>query len=156
MSMGLCIIVREDCEDGNGPMSSALVAFVRDEMDRRGWRQVDLEERSGIPDATLSRFLNGKVAEPKLSLVAQLAHAFGMEFWELVRKAGIRTGDPDDPSAESLRLAGAIEHQPWLRGLMDDASQLTLEDREVVQEYIALLSRRRKRRKGTRSSEAKE
>ena len=153
MSIGLCIMAREDCTSGKRGMS-ALVTFLRKEMDRRGMTQLDLEEASGIPDSTLSRLFNGKIAEPKGSMIAQLARALQIPFWELAQIAGFTTEIPGTPSAEATRLATLLESDPDLRSLMQEVAELNAEDRDVVQLYIESLRQRRQRRKKPRSSSA--
>lgn len=144
--------MQEDRASGNGKRSmSALVAFMLKEMERRNMTQLDLEEASGIPNSTLSRLLNGKIAEPKGSMIAQIAKAFQMPFWELAQIAGFTTEIPGAPGAESSRLAAVLEADPDLRNLLREVSDLDSDDRDVVLVYIEML-RQRRRRKGTQSA----
>lgn len=153
MSIGLCIIAREDRTSGNGKRSmSALVTFVLKEMERRGMTQLDLEDASGIPDSTLSRLLTGKIAEPKGSMIAQLAKAFQMPFWELAQIAGFTTEIPGAPGAEASRLAAVLEADPELKNLLREVSDLDSDDRDVVLVYIEMLRQRRRHRKEPQSS----
>lgn len=121
----------------------ALATFLREEMDRQGLTQVEIERRTGIPDSTLARILSGETVEPRASQIARIARALGMKFWLLMQIAQLAPDAPGDPSDEAKRLAAAIEARPELRPLMERVEQLDTADREAVEAYILLLQQRR-------------
>lgn len=45
-----------------GPFAQAVNAELRAQMARRGMRQQDIEDRTGIPQGTVSNFLRGRSA----------------------------------------------------------------------------------------------
>ncbi len=92
----------------------AYRAFIRAEMDARGWKPADLARRSGLSKQTLSKILNDDRPHlgqmPDQSTVEGLAAAFGVPV-ERVRKAaaqslvgyvGDQTDSLDDYSTEYL------------------------------------------------------
>lgn len=142
-------------ETGKCMPMSKLATFLRGKIDRREITQSELEIGSGIPDSTLSRIINGQVEEPKASQIAQIAQALGMPFWQLMQIAGYTTAIPGDPSEEAQRIAIALESQPDLRQLFDEAENLQPEDRDAVRAYILLLQRQRQERAQTRQRRKK-
>ena len=60
-----------------------VAANVRREMNVRGWTQVDLAERSGVPQSRISELLSGK-RDQKLGRLEQIANAFGITISALV------------------------------------------------------------------------
>lgn len=149
MSIDLCIICREDYETGKGAMS-ALATFLRDEMDRQKLTRLELERRSGVPDATLGRIINDEVNEVKGSVVAQIAKGLGIPFWKLMQIAGHTTDKPGDPDEEIVRIATTLAAQPDLAEMMRDATVLDPEDRDATRVYMADLQRRRLKRRQSR------
>lgn len=159
MSIGLCIMKREDCEIGKYVSMSKLIVFLREKFDHREITQSELALRSGIPNSTLGRIMNGEVEEPKASQIAQIAMGLGMPFWKLMQIAGYTTDTPGNPSEEIQRIAVTLESQSGLMEMMDEAAELTPEDRDAVRVYMADLQRRRQARhrgqKKPRSAEVK-
>lgn len=155
MSIGLCIMGRERFNSGKSVPMAALATYIREVMDEQGMTQLELEQRSGVPDSTLSRILKGKVRDPKASVLAQIAKGLNVPFWRLMQHAGYTAEDPGAPTQEAQRLATLLEDRPELKAIMEQVADLTTEDREVVQEYILLLDQRRRRqsRKKSRSAE---
>lgn len=153
MSSGLCIIKRGDFGSGKSTSMTALTAYLREEMERKGISQIELERRSGIPDATLSRILNGVTRDPKASQLAQIASSLEIPFWRLMQHAGYTAENPGNPSQEAQRLATLLEDRPELRAVMEKVADLSLEDQEAIQDYILLLNRRRGRRRKRPRSE---
>lgn len=144
MSSTLCIIEREACATGNWGTVSSLGDYVKEEMDRQGLTQLELESRSGIPNATLSRILNGSVAEPRPSQIARIAKALDMKFWALMQRAGYTTETPGNPSEEVVRLADVLTARPLLREIVRESELLTPEEHQAVLTYIALLRQHRR------------
>lgn len=149
MSIDLCIMYREGFANGKGAMS-AFATFLRDEMDRQKLTRLELERRSGVPDATLGRIINDQVDEVKGSVVAQIAKGLGKPFWELMQIAGHTTDMPGDPGEEIVRIATTLAAQPDLAEMMRDATALDPADRDATRAYMADLQRRRLKRRQTR------
>lgn len=123
---------------------SLLGAYVREEMNRQGITQLELEQRSGIPNATLSRILSGGVAEPRPSQIARIAKGLGLKFWSLMQRAGYTTETPDDPDDEMRRLAEMLTARPRVREIVQEAETLTPEEQDAVLAFIALTRQRRR------------
>ena len=143
MSILSVIIFREDSETGNRGAVSILGDYVKEEMNRQSMTQLDLEQRSGIPNATLSRILSGGVAEPRPSQIARIAKGLGLKFWSLMQRAGYTTETPDDPDEETRRLADVLTARPRVREIAQEAETLTPEEQDAVLAFIALTRQRR-------------
>ena len=118
---------------------AALAVFLREEMARQNKTQQDLEEATGIPDSTLSRILSGEVAEPRASQIARIGKALNIEFWVLMRKAGIGNGPPAGPDEEAQQIAALIAGDPVLADVLREVSRLSTPNRQAIRAYIALL-----------------
>lgn len=132
-----------------------LAVFLQDELARRRMPIAELEERSGIPDSTLSRIISGEVEEPRASQIAQIARGLDMSFWRLMQIAGYTTETPDAPGEEAQSLAASLLSQPELKMMMDEAAVLPPEDRDAVRSYMADLARRRQQRDQRRKNRRK-
>ena len=55
---------------------NALSNFIQAEMARQGQNLTDLSIASGVPDSTLSRYVNGTVNNPRASTLARIARGF--------------------------------------------------------------------------------
>lgn len=117
----------------------ALAVYLREEMSRHNMTQQDLEAASGIPDSTLSRILNGEVAEPKASQLAKIGRALGIEFWVLMRKAGIADGAPSSPTEEAQQIAAIVAGDPGLADVLRQVANLNAHNRRAILAYIMLL-----------------
>lgn len=148
MSRGLCIIHKRLWGNSEtGKIMSALVAFIRKEMEDRNWTQLDLSEKSSIPDSTLSRLLSGQVKEPKLSVLYQLAIAFGMPLSHLMAFSGFPAEGVTTADRQSQRLIALTEAFPWLASVVEEIADLLPEDREAILAYLETMRNRRARSK---------
>lgn len=69
-------------------LMETFVLWLERELDRRGWRPADLAHRAGIPNATLSRVLNGtRRAGPDVGVA--LARALNADPVVVFRRAGL-------------------------------------------------------------------
>ena len=118
---------------------AALAVYLREEMARQNKTQQDLEAATSIPDSTLSRILNGEVAEPKASQIAKIARALGIEFWVLMRKAGIVNGPPQSPTEEAQQIAALVAGDPGLADVLRQVAGLNQHNRQAILAYITLL-----------------
>jgi transcriptional regulator with XRE-family HTH domain len=85
------------------PFASLVLAA----LDRRGWTQPELADRSGVSQASVSRMVSGKQA-PSLDAAAKIARALDLSLDEL---AGLRASRESLTSAERTlidfaRMAG--------------------------------------------------
>lgn len=128
--------------------------FLEEEMRRQGLTLKDLEERTGVPDSTISRIVRNTVEEPRASQVMLVAAALGLDFSTVMRRAGLAIPDSSAPNAETLRQAIALDADPDLADLLREVEQLPPEDRDAVRAYMALLGQKRaSRRRGRRRSD---
>lgn len=84
-------------------MVNALAAFIREQMDERGWRQVDLVKRSGLSRQVVSKLYNESRETvkrlPERETIDGLATAFGLPSSFVLGKAvealglGFTSGD---------------------------------------------------------------
>jgi transcriptional regulator with XRE-family HTH domain len=118
---------------------AALAVYLREEMGRQNMTQQDLEQATGIPDSTLSRILNGEVSEPRASQIAKIGKALGVEFWILMRKAGIGNGPPSSPTEEAQQIAAIVAGDPGLGDVLRRVSTLNEHNRQAIIAYITLL-----------------
>jgi transcriptional regulator with XRE-family HTH domain len=123
---------------------SPLAQFLRAEMDRQGVTQVELERRTGIPDATLGRILKDEVEEVKGSQLNKIAVALNLPFWRLWTYAAITSEIPLDPSEEARQLAEIMEDDPELAETMKELVRFGPKNRQAVLAYIAVLRQQMK------------
>lgn len=67
-------------------LAQACVDALRALMDREGWTQTDLHDKSGIPYITLSRWFNGHQLPTKVMTITAI-RAF-------LKKHGVKVEDP--------------------------------------------------------------
>ena len=79
---------------------------VRNEQAARGWTDVELQERSGIPRGTVDRLAKGK-RPPLARVVNSLADALGIDRTEAYRLAG-RVPAADEAEAEQPASAVSV------------------------------------------------
>lgn len=117
---------------------SAFGAFVKEQMDARGWSQTDLALKSGVPDATISRIIRlGR--RPNPANVAKLAKAFEADVGELMVLAGYPMGQPASPELVEQELLAQIRSLPWLADLARDIASLPPEHQRVVARIVDTL-----------------
>lgn len=97
---------------------NTLARYIQDEMARQGMNLLDLEAATGVPDSTLSRYVNGTVKNPRASVLAKIAHGLGVDWATMMDLAGLTAGvaarDQEHVPADVAALLGA---QPWLLDL---------------------------------------
>lgn len=81
---------------------------IRLAMQRRGWNQSDLSQRSGVGQTTISAILRG--GEPKLSNADAIAAALGVDLeWLAGRSESEEASTPSPHQRAILKIANAIE-----------------------------------------------
>lgn len=118
---------------------AALVVFIKEELGRQNITQEQLAELSGIPDSTLSRILNGEVGEPRASQIARIAKALKIDFYILMRKAGIGNGPPAGPDEEAQEVAALVARDPGLADILRKTSGLNEANRKAIRAYAKML-----------------
>ncbi len=73
-------------------MTTHIIELLRDERDRQGLTNRDLERMTGIPDSTIQRLLGGHVGDPRFDNVSLLCRALGISIDALV---GIENKDSE-------------------------------------------------------------
>lgn len=152
MSSDLCIINREDCENGNmGIMADKkkkkppvvplppLAEFWQKERRQSGITFKEIEAKTGIPDSTVSRWFAGEVADIKASQVAYVSIAMGIPWWKSMLHAWGGTDSPAEPTEEAQRIASIIADEGDLQSLMGNVLELGPRDRRAVRKYIEML-----------------
>jgi transcriptional regulator with XRE-family HTH domain len=110
---------------------SALGAYIKEQMAARGWSQTDLEARSGVSDATISRIIN-KGRRPEPANVIKLALAFEDAPEKLMILAGYPMGDPVAPEAVEQELLTQMRALPWLSDLAREIAALPVDQQKMV------------------------
>lgn len=122
---------------------SALGNLLREKMKEKGWEQKDLAAESGIPKATISRIVGGKVAEPELTTLWRLSDTLGEPLGKLIELAGFPVEPVTTDDDRRRRLALLVETFPWLELVVDDLAGLQPEDQAAVLSLLDGLRRRR-------------
>ena len=118
---------------------AALAVFLREELSRQNITQEQFAETTGIPDSTLSRILNGTVGEPRASQIAKIGKALKIDFWVLMRKAGIGDGPPAGPDEEAQEVAALVARDPNLADILRKSSRLNPANRRAIRAYAKML-----------------
>lgn len=137
------VTARENADVPPTRSSIALANFLRNQLEGRGWTQQDLVDETGLARATVSRLINGQIAEPDLSTLHRLADVFEMRMSRLLEICGYPVGDATPPSQQAQRLAALVESLPWLGPVTEDIATLTPDEREGLLVYLETLKRRR-------------
>lgn len=90
-------------------------------------------------NAYLSQIETGRVKEPSVELLANLASVYGVDLWQLMHRAGWVPEHYEDDTP----LPEPVAWDLLPRRLFDD---LTPDEVDEVVEYVKLLKRRRSRR----------
>lgn len=118
---------------------SSFGAFLEQKMQARGWNGLQLEEKSGVPDANISRWIT-RGGRPIPANVVLLAKAFEEEPAEWMRAAGYPVGDPSDPSEDEKELLTLVRSLPWLQTLVPDILSLSPPNQRVVRSLVKTLT----------------
>lgn len=91
-------------------MTDKLGTYIKEERMKRGWTQVELAERAGVPKQTVNRLETGTTKLPGALIRRQLAEALGVRHVDMLIAAGEITADevaglpaPDSPAIAALR-----------------------------------------------------
>lgn len=114
-------------------MTDRLGTYIREERLKRGWTQVELAERAGVPKQTVNRLETGTTKLPGALIRRQIAEALGVRHIDMLIAAGEITVDevaglpaPDSPAIAALR--------PELENYDGDVNQLV----DVIRGIIKL------------------
>jgi len=136
---------------------------LREARIRAGLSQSELEERSGIPKARLSRYENGHVA-PSIQTLERLARSLGVseasllgderavleEFFRVLSERGVRIGSPE----QGARLAHAVADM--LQSVGSPGSERAEADQAVAVAAVASVRRWLDEGSGTGVDEGRE
>lgn len=76
--------------------------WLKNRLDKKGWKQADLARESGLDTAVISNLVNGRRG-PGMDTYRALARAFDIKLKELFVEIGILEPEPDyDPIYEEL------------------------------------------------------
>jgi HTH-type transcriptional regulator, competence development regulator len=99
-------------------------------------REVEHKTDRQIKNAYLSQIENDQVERPSPAILYQLAEAYGLDYGDLMQRAGHRV--PREQTFAKERAPAGIP----LRAI----TELDEEDQELLREYVAFLQHRRKGR----------
>lgn len=118
----------------------AFSAWLREEMQRREWRQADFARATNIDVSMVSRWLQGRRPDP--ASLERIAEALGEELDMLLTLAGHRPRAAHDDDPRTASLVAKIRQVTWTpeRFLIIDAMLDDLRQRSsrVVIEQPAL------------------
>lgn len=78
---------------------------IQEELDKRGWNQTNLAEKSKVPQPTIQRFMSGLHGEPRSATIKKIASGFGLTEAEL-RFNVIDTAPNGKPESNAEWLGG--------------------------------------------------
>jgi transcriptional regulator with XRE-family HTH domain len=122
-----------------------LGGFLRSAREALGLslREVEHKTHRHIKNAYLSQIENGQIEQPSPAILWQLAEVYGLDYGDLMRRAGHRV--PRDQKFRKERAPAGIP----LRAI----AELDEEDQQLLREYIAFLQHRRRGRGSSHGSD---
>jgi transcriptional regulator with XRE-family HTH domain len=108
--------------------------YLRSARERKGLSLRAVEEATGISNPYLSQLESGKVRQPSPVVLHKLALLFEVSYKDLLRLAGYPV--PDEPPTSSKLSSAALRFQ-----------NVTPEEADALDEYLAFLRSKRPRRK---------
>lgn len=116
---------------------SAFGAWLKAQMDQRGWDGLRMQQESGVSDANISRYIT-RGTRPAPGNVGKIAKAFRADVSEVMVLAGYGRDLTPATKDEHLLIA-EIRSFPWLRALVSDVVALAPQDQRTVRELAASL-----------------
>lgn len=118
-------------------MINTTAKRLKEALNKKGLRQIDLARMTGLPKSAISQYIAGKI-EPKQDKLYILAKALEVDVLWLMGAEDNFTNTPlkinsgyyDDP--EVAALANQIRNDPDLRLLLDAKKNLSKEDMESI------------------------
>jgi transcriptional regulator with XRE-family HTH domain len=90
---------------------AAFSAWLREEMQRREWRQADFARATDIDVSMVSRWLQGRRPDP--ASLERVAEALGADLDALLTLAGHRPRSPRDDDPRTASLVAKIRQVTW-------------------------------------------
>lgn len=116
---------------------NALAKFIQDEMRRQGKSQLDLSIASKVPESTLSRYVTGKVKNPRASVLAKIAQGLGVDWAMLMDLAGLTSGvaarQGNNVPSDIIALLVA---EPWMLDVLRKIGGLPPGQQQAVIAFI--------------------
>lgn len=122
-------------------VDSGLSAYLRGEIEKRGWDDVDLARRAGIDKGSLSYILNNPDAEPRLTTLRKLASGLGVPLRRLLVVMGIEV-EEEDNLLDAERVAALLDAIPELQEVVDNVSQFPPDE---IRAFLAYIDAHRRR-----------
>ena len=114
-------------------MDTDFVAWVNEELKRRGWTQSELASRGGFTGAALSKMLS-RERMPGIDICKGIAQAFGMKDVDVLRISGLI-----DPDVEM------VDYSPAIRNTIRMMQELEERDQEDIEALVDAFRSRRLR-----------
>lgn len=122
---------------------NALGRFLKTAIDKRGWTQKDLADKSGIKPSNISRLIKGKVEEPELSTLVRLSEALNTPLGHLIELAGFSIGPMGTPESQQIRLWVLTQQMPEIAAIAEELASLPPDDLKSVLDHLETVRRRR-------------
>lgn len=114
---------------------------LQEAMDLRGWRAVDLVEKTGIPKGTLSYYLSGKT-EPKSDRVYILAQALNVnEAWLLGYDVPMERTADQKKNDQLAKLIVKMRVDNDFYNMVADLAELDEDKYQSIRQLVATLKK---------------
>lgn len=116
------------------PMANSLSAFLRAELNARGWLDSQLADTAGIDRSTLSNIFKNPQSIPKLETLDRLAQALKIPLARLITICGFDVHDTGANVDEQVAIL--LKSVPELKSFFSDLAQLRPDDLRVIRAYV--------------------
>lgn len=121
---------------------SELPAFLRKQIDDRGWDDSMLARKAGINKSTLSKLINDASIVPELTTLEKLSRALSVSLVTMMVAAGYDPGELET-SVDMSQLAILLEAVPELKDLARSVAKFSPDERRALMAYIQLVQSQR-------------
>ena len=119
------------------PNSSLLKDRLQEALDRKGWKAVDLVERTGVPKGAVSYYLAGR-SKPKADRLYTIAKALDIsEAWLLGYDVPMGRTDDQKKNDQLAQLVARMRKDPAFFGLVEKLARVTPEQQESIDRLLA-------------------
>lgn len=117
-------------------MKSKLAAFLRAQLDQRGWSLSEAEARSDVPKTTISQLINKPGTLPDLTTLVRLSNALEIPLEVLVEQTGITVSRQRTNVEEQERRLAMLQAVPALLPVLPRIAALPAAQQQAILQYI--------------------
>lgn len=122
---------------------SRLGSYLSAQLRQRGWDAATFAGISKIPEATVSRIVNG-TSKQKLATLLKIAEGLRVSPVEVLTVAGYDL-DGGINDAQLIRLTRLVDALPWLSVGLSRIAELTEEEFQEILDYAEFRGQRRQK-----------